>query len=126
MRLLVITTVPSGRLAFMPRLLDHGFDHDRVERLAEGERKLRGGTYSSILLGEVFPDGSGIGWLRSMRTHDAVALPVTGLLSDAAAENRARWLEAGADDCVPVDVGPREMVARLRAVLRPRCAATLS
>ncbi|BDC50688.1 DNA-binding response regulator [Bryobacterales bacterium F-183] len=58
----------------------------------------------------------GAGKLREIRKHSAI--PVIVVIATNTADVRSAWLEAGADDCIAVPVHIREVVARIRAVLR--------
>jgi two-component system, OmpR family, KDP operon response regulator KdpE len=64
----------------------------------------------------VLPDGSGIEVCRRLREWTQVPIIVLSAVGDE--EQKVRALEAGADDYVTKPFGPRELVARLQAVLR--------
>ncbi|MFC2079251.1 response regulator [Candidatus Bipolaricaulota bacterium] len=69
-----------------------------------------------IVLDLMLPKVSGIEVCRSIRTKSAV--PIIMLTAKAAEADRVVGLELGADDYVVKPFSPRELVARIRAVLR--------
>ncbi len=70
-----------------------------------------------VLLDLMLPDGSGISLLQALR-HTGRTLPVIVVSSRDAEEDRITALELGADDYVTKPFSPREVLARVRAVLR--------
>lgn len=72
-----------------------------------------------ILLDWMLPDISGVEWARSLKdaphTRD---VPIIMLTARGEEEDRVRGLEVGADDYVTKPFSPRELIARIRAVLR--------
>jgi two-component system catabolic regulation response regulator CreB len=70
-----------------------------------------------IVLDLMLPDGDGVELLRSLR-QSGQATPVLILSSRDAEPDRVSALELGADDYVTKPFSPREVVARVRAVLR--------
>ena len=74
---------------------------------------------SLILLTMVMPDGNGLDLCRCIRENHALArTPIVFLIPEAAEEHRALALESGGDDCIVKPFSPRELVARVQAVLR--------
>lgn len=74
------------------------------------------GKYSAMILNIMLPDMSGIDVLRAVRKKSR--LPIIMLTAKGDNIDRVIGLEMGADDYVPKPCYPRELVARLRAVLR--------
>ncbi len=74
------------------------------------------GRFVAVLLDIMLPRISGIDVLRTIRTRSTV--PVIMLTAKGSDIDRVIGLELGADDYVPKPCYPRELVARLRAVLR--------
>ncbi|CAG2151608.1 response regulator transcription factor [Cupriavidus plantarum] len=74
------------------------------------------GRYAAVLLDIMLPRVSGIDVLRQIRARCGV--PVIMLTAKGSDIDRVIGLELGADDYVPKPCYPRELVARLRAVLR--------
>lgn len=77
-----------------------------------------------LLLDLGLPDASGLDVLREIRAADGIVtrfdpnLPVIVLSGHGAEEERVRGLESGADDYLVKPVNPRELRARIGAVLR--------
>src|SRR5207248_3514229 len=91
-----------------------GFAIEEAAALREAEQ--RGAGADLIILDLVLPDGSGLDFLRSLRAHSDV--PVIVLTSRDEETDRVVGLEMGADDYVLKPFSPREVSARVRAVLR--------
>jgi two-component system KDP operon response regulator KdpE len=64
----------------------------------------------------MLPDGSGVDVCRELRAWSAMPIVVLSAIGDE--DQKVEALEAGADDYVTKPFGPRELVARLNAVLR--------
>ncbi len=75
------------------------------------------GDCDAVLLDLMLPGLDGLTVCRRLRQVDP-ALPVLILSARGEEDDRVRGLEFGADDYLPKPFGPRELVARLRAVLR--------
>ncbi|MDT8990488.1 winged helix-turn-helix domain-containing protein [Curvibacter sp. APW13] len=71
----------------------------------------------ALVLDRGLPDGSGLDWLRQLRQERCT---VPGLILSAQGEelDRVLGLELGADDYLAKPFSPRELVARVRALLR--------
>lgn len=74
------------------------------------------GEYAAMILDIMLPDMSGIDVLSKVRKQSR--LPIIMLTAKGDNIDRVIELEMGADDYVPKPCYPRELVARLRAVLR--------
>lgn len=75
------------------------------------------GAYDAVLLDVMMPQMDGLEVLRRIRAEKG-ALPVIMLTARGDETDRVVGLELGADDYVPKPFSPRELLARLRAVLR--------
>jgi two-component system phosphate regulon response regulator PhoB len=72
-----------------------------------------------ILLDWMLPDISGVDWCRQLKRDLSLKeLPVILLTARGSEEDKVRGLEVGADDYMTKPFSPREMVARIKAVLR--------
>jgi DNA-binding response OmpR family regulator len=71
---------------------------------------------SLVILDWMLPGLSGYELCRRLRAVSAV--PIVMLTARTSEDDRVRGLEAGADDYVPKPFSPREVVARVQAVLR--------
>ena len=74
-----------------------------------------------VLLDWMLPDESGISLLTRIRAEPRLAaLPVVMLTAKSMEEDKVQGLDRGADDYVTKPFSPRELVSRMRAVLRRR------
>ena len=86
----------------------------------DGEAGVRGalsGEYGIVVLDVMMPRLNGIEALRRIRAQDS-RIPVLMLTAKGDDVDRIVGLELGADDYVPKPCTPRELVARIRAILR--------
>ncbi|MCC6614115.1 MAG: response regulator transcription factor [Anaerolineae bacterium] len=77
-----------------------------------------------VLLDVMMPKLDGFETLRMLREFSSI--PVIMLTAKGEEDDRVRGLELGADDYVPKPFGPRELVSRVRAVLRRAEAVNVS
>jgi DNA-binding response OmpR family regulator len=85
----------------------------------DGQRgldELARGTFDAVLLDVMMPGMDGLSVLRKLRTRGNV--PVIMLTAKGDETDRVVGLELGADDYLAKPFSPRELLARLRAVLR--------
>jgi DNA-binding response OmpR family regulator len=78
-------------------------------------------SYDAVVLDLMLPDMDGLDVCREIRTRSDT--PVLMLTARGDAIDRIIGLELGADDYLPKPFEPRELVARLRAILRRRAPA---
>ena len=72
-----------------------------------------------VLLDWMLPGGSGIELLRRLRKEEATqALPVIMLTAKTHEDNVVQGLEVGADDYITKPFAPKELIARMKAILR--------
>ena len=93
-----------------------GFTVDTAGSLAGGRDLLAANSYDALVLDLMLPDGDGLDLCRELRASDNV--PIIMLTARGEATDRIVGLELGADDYLPKPFEPRELVARLQAVLR--------
>ncbi|AGB83457.1 Transcriptional regulatory protein BaeR [Serratia rubidaea] len=97
-------------------LTAEGFNASLVLTGKAGVEGALSGDYTAMILDIMLPDMSGIDVLREVRKKSR--LPVIMLTAKGDNIDRVIGLEMGADDYMPKPCYPRELVARLRAVLR--------
>ena len=93
-----------------------GFEATAVHAGEQGVEEALSGRYAIIALDVMMPGVSGIEVLRRIRAVSSV--PVLMLTAKGDDMDRIVGLELGADDYVPKPCQPRELAARLRAILR--------
>lgn len=99
------------------------FAVDHVTLVRDAHLKLMEGasaTYAAAILDVGLPDGNGLGICRSVRalTDHRAMLPIIMLTARTEEIDRVLGLELGADDYVSKPFSPRELCARLKALLR--------
>src|ERR1700690_1197184 len=82
----------------------------------QGLAALEGGVFDAVLLDVMMPGMDGIEVCRRIRAKSH--MPIIMLTAKGDETDRVVGLEIGADDYVPKPFSPRELLARLRAVLR--------
>lgn len=93
-----------------------GFEIESVNDGASGLERALSGDYELAILDVMLPKMNGFDVLRSLRAKSK--LPVIMLTARGDDMERIVGLEIGADDYLPKPFNPRELVARLRAILR--------
>jgi DNA-binding response OmpR family regulator len=88
---------------------------------AEGLAALEQHAYDAVILDVMLPDGDGFEVCRRIRARSAV--PILMLTARGDETDRIVGLELGADDYLPKPFNPRELLARVRAILRRRGSA---
>jgi DNA-binding response OmpR family regulator len=96
-------------------LAPEGFGVDAVHDGAAPAAS-QGANYDLVVLDVMLPNRSGFEVLKALRQHSSI--PVILLTARDSETDRVVGLELGADDYVPKPFKPRELVARIRAVLR--------
>jgi DNA-binding response OmpR family regulator len=102
-------------------LQPEGFTVDAAYDYPSGLKTAAAGDHELLVLDVMLPGGSGFDLLRNLRTTST--LPVLLLTGRGEAVDRIVGLEIGADDYLPKPCDPRELVARIRAILRRTQAA---
>ena len=86
---------------------------------AGGLARLDDGPFDALVLDLMLPDMDGLEVCRRIRANQEYAgLPILMLTARGDATDRVIGLELGADDYLPKPFEPRELLARLRAILR--------
>lgn len=93
-----------------------GFETEVVNDGASGLDAARSGKYDLAILDVMLPKMNGFEVLKNLRTDSR--LPVLMLTARGDDMERIVGLESGADDYLPKPFNPRELVARLRAIMR--------
>jgi two-component system response regulator CpxR len=93
-----------------------GFEVESVHDGESGLQRARGGTYDLAILDVMMPKKNGFDVLRELRQSSQI--PVLMLTARGDDMERIVGLEIGADDYLPKPFNPRELVARIRAILR--------
>jgi two-component system, OmpR family, KDP operon response regulator KdpE len=116
LRVLVCDDEPQILRALRITLRDEGFDVIAATTVAEALDAAALRAPDAAILDLLLPDGDGIEITRRLREWSA--LPIIVLSAVGEEEQKIRALQAGADDYVTKPFSPRELAARLHAVLR--------
>ena len=87
----------------------------------EGEQRLKRESFDALILDLMLPDADGLEVCRRIRQTSDV--PILMLTARGDAMDRVVGLEVGADDYLPKPFEPRELLARLRSILRRKSGA---
>ncbi|MDZ7813039.1 MAG: response regulator transcription factor [Ideonella sp.] len=100
-------------------LRGHGYEVDTAGSLAQGRECLRQVSYDALVLDLMLPDGDGLDLTREIRAEARTRrLPLLMLTARGEPTDRIIGLEIGADDYLPKPFEPRELLARVKALLR--------
>lgn len=117
-RILIIDDDPDLSAMLREYLEAEGFAVAAAFNGEEGVRAIRGDSPDAVILDIMMPSMSGTEVLKTVRLDSGV--PVIMLTAKGDYVDRIIGLELGADDYLAKPFHPRELVARLRAVLRRR------
>jgi DNA-binding response OmpR family regulator len=102
-------------------LQPEGFSVDAVTDGAAGIERALSGDYEIVVLDVMLPNINGFEVLRRIRAAEHTGnagVPVLMLTARGLDDDRIRGLEVGADDYLPKPFNPRELLARINAILR--------
>ncbi len=105
-------------------LTEQGFAADTVPDGVALDRALTRNRYDLIVLDVMLPNEDGFAICKRLRaaTGAEATLPIIMLTAKGDETDRIVGLEMGADDYLPKPFNPRELVARINAVLRRQAA----
>src|SRR5690606_12521041 len=103
----------SVNLSFAGHKVLRAFDAEQAQTLIRAELP------DLILLDWMLPGASGITLARSLRSDERTRqVPLIMLTAKGAEHDKVEGLEAGADDYITKPFSPKELIARIKAVLR--------
>lgn len=115
-RILLAEDEPAIADTLLFALRREGWQVQHCQLAAEAEASLAAAAPDLLILDIGLPDDSGLAVLGRLRRHSE--LPVMLLTARAEEIDRVLGLELGADDYVVKPFSPREVVARVRAILK--------
>jgi two-component system phosphate regulon response regulator OmpR len=98
-------------------LAENGFRVSSVGDAAEAQQRLEGLAFDLIVLDRMMPGESGVEFARSLRAREN-GVPILMLTAMGETEDRIAGFEAGVDDYLPKPFEPRELVLRIRTILK--------
>ena len=100
-------------------LRQNGYEVETAASLAAGRERLKQTSPDALLLDLMLPDGDGLDFTRELRSDARTRrLPLLMLTARGEPMDRIVGLELGADDYLPKPFEPRELLARVKALLR--------
>lgn len=119
--ILVVEDEPAIQELLAINLKHAGFLVVRAGSAEEGENAIRSALPDLVILDWMLPGQSGVALAKKLRQDERTReLPIIMLTARVHEEDKILGLEAGADDYVTKPFSPKELVARVRAVLRRR------
>jgi DNA-binding response OmpR family regulator len=115
-RVLVVDASPVARHAIASLLEHNGFEVFETRTGADALARVATGDFEVVVLDLGLEDASGLSALRQLRRTSFVPVMMTG--ANAEVEQLVVALEMGADDYLAKPFAPRELLARVRALLR--------
>jgi DNA-binding response OmpR family regulator len=94
-----------------------GFRVQLASECSEVRERIAASQIDLIVLDVMLPDGSGLDLCRDLRTTRS-RIPIILLTALKEGVDQIIGLEIGADDCLGKPFNPRELVGRIRAILR--------
>jgi two-component system phosphate regulon response regulator OmpR len=116
--ILVVEDDPRLRKQLSRYLSGEGFRVTAAGDAAEARTQLRAINPDLMVLDVMMPGESGLDLTQSLRLAESHGLPILLLTARGAPEDRIAGFEAGADDYLGKPFEPRELVLRIRALLR--------
>jgi len=116
-RILVVEDEPGIALALEEDLKSEGYDVEVVEDGETASQRAREESFDAILLDLMLPRKDGYEVCRELR-RAGVATPILMLTAKTHEAEKVLGLELGADDYVTKPYSPRELRARIKALLR--------
>lgn len=116
-RILIVEDEPNMRMGLRDNLEFEGYEVDFAEEGKTGLEKILGNNYNLILLDVMLPNMSGFDICKTARKR-GVTTPIILLTAKGEEIDKVLGLELGADDYITKPFSLRELLARIKAVLR--------
>jgi two-component system phosphate regulon response regulator OmpR len=97
-------------------LFEHGYRVTTAAEAASARSAMRGLAFDLVLLDVMMPGENGLDLARDLKATSRI--PILMLTARSDADDRIAGLEAGVDDYVPKPFEPRELLLRVRNILR--------
>jgi two-component system phosphate regulon response regulator PhoB len=119
--ILVVEDEPAIQELIAINLERAGHNVSRALTAAEADASIHGVLPDLIILDWMLPDIPGTALARKLRADARTRdIPIIMLTARAAEQDKVAGLEAGADDYITKPFSPKELLARIKAVLRRR------
>ena len=118
-KILIIEDEPDIRKTLEYNISREGYDVISASSLSEGREKLESASFSLLLLDLMLPDGSGLDLCRELKQDKSLSsMPVIILTAKDDEVDKVVGFELGADDYVTKPFSVRELILRVKAVLK--------
>ena len=119
MNILVIEDEPDIRKNLEYNLAREGFKVSAVGSLSDANETLKNNVFSLILLDLMLPDGSGLDLCKKIKGNpETESIPIIILTAKDDEVDRVVGFELGADDYVTKPFSVRELILRVKAILK--------
>lgn len=116
-KILIVEDEPNMRLGLKDNLEFEGFDVEIAEDGKDGLTKILENNYDLVIMDVMMPNMSGFDVCRNVR-KSGVTTPIILLTAKGEEIDKVLGLELGADDYVTKPFSLRELLARVKAILR--------
>lgn len=118
-RILVVEDEPSIAELIAINLSHAGFEVDRAMQTDLAMAMMKEQLPSLIILDWMLPGKSGVQFAKELRASERTkSLPILMLTAKSEESDKVLGLDSGADDYVTKPFSPKELIARVRAILR--------
>jgi DNA-binding response OmpR family regulator len=116
-KILIVEDEVSMRMGLSDNLDFEGYEVDTAENGAEGLDMIMKNSYDLVLLDVMLPKMSGFDVCKAVRSNN-IATPIIMLTAKGEEIDKVLGLEIGADDYITKPFSLRELLARIKAILR--------
>ena len=118
-RILIVEDEPSIAELIAINLTHAGFDVDRAFQTDQASNMMREVLPNLLILDWMLPGKSGVQFAKELRLNERTkALPILLLTAKSEEADKVMGLDSGADDYVTKPFSPKELIARVKALLR--------
>ena len=118
-KILIVEDEPAIQELLAFNVTQAGFQALRAEDADSAWQQIRNSMPDLILLDWMLPNTSGVIMAKQLRSDERTRdIPIIMLTARGAEHDKVLGLESGADDYITKPFSPRELMARIRAVLR--------
>lgn len=118
-KILIIEDEPDIRKTLVYNIAREGYDVTTASSLSEGKQHIDLASFSLIILDLMLPDGSGLDLCRDIKSDaNKSNIPIIILTAKDDEVDKVVGFELGADDYVTKPFSVRELILRIKAVLK--------
>jgi two-component system phosphate regulon response regulator PhoB len=118
-KILIIEDEPDIRKTLEYNISREGYKVESASSLSEGKEQINSSDFSLILLDLMLPDGSGLDLCREIKSDkDKSSTPIIILTAKDDEVDKVVGFELGADDYVTKPFSVRELILRIKAILK--------